>query len=168
VLVDLGKVHGAYGVKGWVKITPFSEGATVLRKAQRWWLKRGEAGESQLLNVEAVRQHGGMLVAKWTGYETPEACNAIKGATVAVYRSDFPNISPNECYWVDLIGARVENRDAEVLGHVQGVRNYGAQDLMEVQTVSGDLILIPMVEDYIDALDVSDRLVRVDWARDWS
>ncbi len=164
-LVELGVVRGSYGIKGWVRVAPHDAETPVLRAARRWWVKRGAA--VFVLDVTGVRRHGGGLVAKWAGCESPEAAEAWRGAVVAVARSDFPAPDKGEFYWVDLVGARVVNRGGNDLGTVSGLRNNGAQDLLEVKAADGAEILVPLVESYIDAIDAKAGLIRVDWEQDW-
>ncbi len=37
-LIELGRVLGAHGIKGWVKIQPFSSDSSALASATKWWL----------------------------------------------------------------------------------------------------------------------------------
>jgi len=163
-LIELGVVRGAYGVKGWVRIAPHSDDAEVLRASRRWWLQ--QRGAVAQVEVSGLRRHSGELLAKWPGCETPEAADALKGAAVAVARSEFPPPPNGTYYWADLIGARVINRAGEELGEVQALRNNGAQDLLEV--IDGDVVrLVPVIATYVDRIDVEGRTVTVDWQRDW-
>ena len=166
VLVDVGVVRGAYGLKGWVKVTPFSIDAAVLMRAREWWLKT-EAAAPRLVKVEAARRHSGNIVAKWGGFDVPEPCEVLKGSTVAVDRAAFPPLHDGEAYWIDLIGAQVVNRAGAALGEVQGVRSNGAQDLMEVRCATG-VFWVPMVAQYIDSVDAEKGVIRVDWEPGWS
>ena len=164
-LVELGAVRGAYGVKGWVRIAPHDIEATVLRATRRWWLKQGDSVTR--LEVTGVRRHGGGIVAKWVGCDDPETAERLRGAQVHVGRSDFPALAEGEFYWVDLVGARVLNRAGVELGKVTGLRNNGAQDMLEVARAEQPEVLIPLVEAYVDAIDAKGGLIRVDWEVDW-
>ncbi len=162
-LVALGVVRGAYGVKGWVRIQPLGTDATLLA-TRPWWLQHG-AGTRQLAVTEAKR-HSGTVLAKWDGCESPELADTLKGATIAVSRSQFPPLPEGEVYWVDLIGARVVNRRGVALGTVAGLSSNGAQDLLEVNGPDGTL-LVPMVPSYVESVDLAAREVRGDWEADW-
>jgi 16S rRNA processing protein RimM len=164
-LVELGAVRGAYGVKGWARVQPFDAEATVLRAARRWWLQG--KGQTASVEVTAVRRHGGLLLAKWQGWESPEAIDAVRGATVSVPRSEFPPLPAGEYYWSDLIGAEVINRDGVLLGQVQALANNGAHDLLQVAGSAG-VLLVPLVPAYVDEVNVGARVIRVDWQTDWS
>ena len=166
-LVELGVVRGGYGLKGWVRIAPHDVEAAVLRATRRWWLKQGDSLSA--LEVSGVRRHGGGVIAKWAGCEDPETAETLRGAVVTVARTDFPVLAEGEFYWVDLIGARVINRAGVELGKVTGLRNNGAQDLLEVSSDGRDTIalLVPLVEAYLDAIDAQQGVIRVDWEVDW-
>jgi 16S rRNA processing protein RimM len=164
-LVELGVVRGAYGIKGWVRIAPHDMQATVLRATRQWWMKAGDTVEA--LEVTGVRRHGAGVVAKWAGCENPEDAEKLRGALIAVARGEFPAPAEGEFYWVDLVGARVVNRAGADLGKVTGLRNNGAQDLLEVADETGAGLLIPLVDTYVETIDTAQRLIRVDWEKDW-
>jgi 16S rRNA processing protein RimM len=162
-LVELGVLRGAYGVMGWVRVQPFSSQATVLRASRRWWLVDSSA---RCIEVSGVRRHGDVLVAKLQGCATPEQAERLRGLRVAVPRAEFPPAGEGEVYWVDLVGARVINRRGAELGTVSGVISSGAQDLLDIRLGDREL-LVPIVEKYVDGVDLAQRIVKVDWEADW-
>lgn len=173
-LIDLGAVRGAYGLKGWVRITPFSADGVVLGTVRNWWLQ-GTAAEELL--VDEVKRHGDSIVAKWQGCESKEAADSLKGATIAVSRKDFPALAVGEHYLSDVIGYRVVNREDFELGTVSGLRSGkdGARGAglqwLEVSSATGaaseQTLLIPLVDRYVDSIESDARAVKVDWHADW-
>lgn len=176
-LVELGRLRGAYGLRGWVRVQPHADDGEVLRRTRRWWLMPPHAKAPPPeargpLQVTSLREQGAGLVAKWRGCDDPETAEQFKGWTVAVPRAAFPRLPDGQYYWVDLIGARVVNRGGQCLGVVRGLRSNGAQDLLEVERepavdAAPNAILIPMVADYVDAVDLADRQILVDWELQW-
>jgi len=164
-LVQLGTVRGAYGVQGWARIDLLGSEGRVLLDAARWWLTR--AGVVQPVTPTGRRRHGRELLGKWPGCEAKEAADALKGATVSVPRSEFPAEGEGEFYWFDLPGCRVLDRDGRELGQVTGLRENAGGQWLEVDDGQGAIMLIPMVEQYVDAVDLANRLIRVDWKADW-
>lgn len=156
-------LRGAYGVKGWMHVQPHSAQADALRSSHHWWLL-GEP--ARRFEVTAVRRHGAALVAKGRDCETPEQAEALRGLRVAVSRAEFPPAGEGEVYWVDLIGARVVNRSGVELGVVGEVRSNGAQELLEVRRDDA-VLLVPLVDRHVDAIDLAGREIRVDWEVDW-
>lgn len=167
-LIELGAVRGAYGVRGWARIAPHSTDGGVLQAVREWWILRG--GDQQCVTVEGCRRHGEAILAKWPGCETKEAADALKGATVAVARGEFPPLPEGEHYLSDVLGSRVVNRSGEELGEVSGLRANEVAGVLRqwLEVADGsETHLIPLVEQYVDEVDAAGKVVRVDWQRDW-
>ncbi|HVE88273.1 MAG TPA: ribosome maturation factor RimM [Burkholderiaceae bacterium] len=164
-LIKLGAVRGAYGLKGWVRIAPFAADGGVLEAVRHWWLL---GAASQSLTLQEVRRHATSILAKWEGCESKEAADALKGRTIAIARSDFPALSEGEHYLSDVVGYRVVNREGSGLGTVSGIRSGAAAQWLELEACEkGESLLIPLIEQYVDAIDSDARTVRVDWKSDW-
>lgn len=181
--VEVGKVVGAFGVKGWIRVQPYAAGAPeALFSSRRWFLRPAPARVPAtaavpvpgVLRVTEAREHGDTVVA--TAKELPDrsAAEALKGATVHVPRSSFPTPADGEYYWVDLIGCEVINRDGLVLGQVADLLDTGPHCVLQVQPARADgadavpdLVLIPFVEAYLDEVDLGARRIRVDWSVDF-
>jgi len=165
-LVDLGAVRGSYGVRGWARVAPYASNGSVLEQARLWWLRRD--GRAEAVVPQGCRRHGTLWLVKWQGCETKEAADACKGGELAVPRSEFPPAAEGEYYWADLLGCRVVSAEGEVLGTVVGLSESRAGQLIEVDDGhGGPKLLIPMIEQYVQAVDPGARLVRVDWQKDW-
>lgn len=172
-LIELGVVRGAYGLKGWVRIAPFAIDGVVLEHGHHWWLLGGT--EPRKLEVQDVKRHAQLILAKWARCESKEAADALKGGTIAVARSDFPTLGEGEHYLSDVVGYRVVNRDGFELGAVSGLRIGGAESgsgaatqWLEVETAQqGQSLLIPLVDQYVEGIESDARVIRVDWQCDW-
>jgi ribosomal 30S subunit maturation factor RimM len=58
----MGRIAAPFGIKGWVKVQPFSEDPGTLMDFESWRVGRGE--QQAHYSVEAVQDHGKALVAK--------------------------------------------------------------------------------------------------------
>ena len=167
-LVELGRVRGAYGVKGWVRIAPHAADGDVLAAVDDWWLI--DDGKPSPIELIERRRHQTEWRAKWLGCDSKEAADALKGAGVAVARSRFPALEDGTYYVTDLIGRRVVNRDGQALGTISGLRANEVAGVVRqwLEVGKGEsMLLIPLVGQYIDEMDAAGRVVRVDWQRDW-
>lgn len=79
-----------------------------------------------------------------------------------------------EYYLSDLIGYRVINRDGIGLGTVAGFRfgtgkiGSAAQWLEVTETGNqSQPLLIPLVDQYVEALEPEAKQIKVDWQCDW-
>lgn len=89
----------------------------------------------------------------------------LKGA-VGLMRADFPAPAEGEFYWVDLIGCQVINTKDQVLGKVEALDSNGVQDILDVRS-SESRFLIPFIDHYVLSVDVTEKMIRVDWELDW-
>ena len=155
----MGRVAGAYGVRGWIKIVPGGGVLDTLPEVGKWWL-----GE-QAYVVSEARVHGATVVAKLDGIETREQALALKGATVSVEREALPEAEGGRYYLADLVGLEVVNEQGERLGTVKQWITNGAQDVMEL---AGERTrLIPWVSAIVKDVDLAARRIVVEWGADW-
>jgi 16S rRNA processing protein RimM len=170
--VEVGRVLGAWGVKGGIKVKPFAADPQALFSSKRWWLEPSDGKPGQrvppLLRVKSAREQGDTIVAAIDDLDDRDAAEALAGARVFVARSSFPTPDPDEYYWVDLIGLAVANREGLSLGRVVGLIETGPHCVLRVQPADAKAaeVLIPFVAAYVDAVDRDGGTVRVDWQPD--
>jgi 16S rRNA processing protein RimM len=158
-LIEMGRVAGSYGVRGWIKVVPGGGVLDALPQLAEWWLG-GEA-----YRVSEARVHSSTVVAKLDGIETREQALALKGLAVSVEREALPEAEDGHYYLADLVGLEVVNEQGEQLGTVKQWISNGAQDVMEV---AGERTrLIPWVPAIVKVVDLAARRVVVEWGADW-
>jgi 16S rRNA processing protein RimM len=168
-LVAVGRILGAWGIRGGVKVRPYAADGDALIKVGQWWIERAGRWESQ--DVLSAKLHGDTVTAELMGCAVRETALQLKGLEVWIARSRFPPLADDEYYWVDLIGLDVVNRDGAALGVVRGMMDNPAHAILEVrQPRSGEVVpgleetvLIPFVERYIKAVERDRGRIVVDW-----
>jgi 16S rRNA processing protein RimM len=184
--VEVARILGAWGVKGWVKIQPYAEDPQALFSSKRWYVKApegpfvvpGAPPLPPLLKVTQAKEHGDVVVAGFQDVQSRDAAEALRGARIFVPRSSFPTASADEFYWVDLIGLQVFNQDNIVLGTVVGLLETGTHCVLRVEAPTSDgptgpataqapERLIPFVDAYVGRVDLAARRIEVEWALDW-
>jgi 16S rRNA processing protein RimM len=174
--VEVGRVLDAWGVKGWIKIMPYSASAEALFSARRWVLLPPERGArpfegAMLLKVSQAKTHGESVVALGLDMADRTAAEALKGCRIFVPRSSFPTLGEEEYYWVDLLGLQVLNREGVALGQVHDLLSTGPQTVLVLHepTADGPPVerMIPFVAAYIDQVDVAAKRITVDWQPDY-
>jgi 16S rRNA processing protein RimM len=160
----LGRVAGAFGVRGEVKLLSWTDPRDALFRYQPWTLRTGDAERE----VEGVRGRdtGKLVIARFPGVDTREQAEALAGTEIWVPREHLPPPGPGEYYWVDLEGLKVETTEGVVLGTVSHLFETGANDVM---VVAGDRQrLVPFVTgQYIVSVDFGAGKVVVDWDPDF-
>lgn len=177
--VEVGRIVGAWGVKGWLRVQPFSADPQALFSCRQWLLAalppdgdaRRPPARAMRAKVAQAREHGDGVVAQLHEVADRETAETLKGLSVVVPRSSFPTPDPDEFYWVDLIGCTVVNREGAALGVVQDLFTTGPNSVMRVRDgAEGDPAarerLIPFVSAYVDDVRVAERRIVVDWGVD--
>jgi 16S rRNA processing protein RimM len=159
----MGRVAGAYGVRGWVKVAPGGGVRDTLAGAPEWWI------DGHAYAVSEAKAHGATVVAKLAGLESREQAQALKGREVSVQRNALPPAGEGHYYLDDLVGLEVVNEQGERLGVVERLFSNGAQDVMEV---AGDgrnarTRLMPWVPAVVKAVDLPGGRITVEWGVDW-
>ena len=181
--IEVGRILGAWGLKGWVKIQPFASDPQALFSSRRWFIKPPEEGAVKrplaakpsalptFLKITEAKDHGDVVVALAQGVADRDGAEALRGARVFVARSSFPTPEADEFYWIDLIGLDVINRQGERLGAVAGLIDTGPHSVLRVAPTPGapqtEERLIPFVGAYIDDVSLVERRITVDWGLDF-
>ncbi len=160
--VEVGVVIDAWGVKGGLKVKPFSADPQALFCTKKWFLMPAEtavakpsgvspparAGRAptaaspaqpqrlsapRFLQMRQVREQGDAIVATADDLVDRNAAEALKGARIFVSRSAFPSTGDDEFYWVDLIGLDVVNREGQHLGVVVDLLDTGPTSVLRCE-----------------------------------
>ena len=159
----LGRVLGAFGVRGELKLHSFTDPPAKVLKYQPWVLvHRGV--EREIANARGRDTAKGVLLTLPDVVDRDQA-EALAGAEIWVPRSRLPAPKPGEYYWVDLEGLRVVNREGVLLGTVSHLFETAANDVI---VVAGDRErLVPFLDDFVLGVDFDARQVTVDWDPDF-
>ncbi len=164
-MVVMGRVAAAHGIRGWIKVQPFTEYLDSLLDYSVWWIGR-EHGPWREVKVLQHEVHAKTLAAMLADCPDRNAAEKLKGLLIAVPRSSLPKQEEGEYYWSDLIGSVVLDEAGVVLGKVTKLLETGANDVLCVQGESGEM-LIPFVDAVIKQVDLKEKTLRVDWSADY-
>ena len=172
-LIQVGHITGAYGLRGGVRVTPYSMDADALLSVKTWWIDKPSL---RAVHMRNAKYHSGDVTATLVDVTDREAAEALKGATVQVSRSDFPELPEDEYYWTDLIGLDTVNLQGEALGKVTDMMHNGAQSILRITPMPDPNAapdakaperLVPFVDQYVKTVDLQARLITLDWGLDY-
>jgi 16S rRNA processing protein RimM len=149
-LIRVGRVAGAFGVKGEVRITTYTEAPLALRSYGALLDQRGAVS----LELTSAREAKGGLIARAKGIETKEQADALRGLILFVDRAALPEPEEDEYYLTDLIGLAAVAPDGTALGKIKSVQDFGAGDLLEVQPLAGQSWYAPFTREVVPDIDL--------------
>ena len=168
-LIIVARLGVAYGVKGWIKLHPFSHSPDALEHSNTWWIapylpNQNDVPQSawQSVEVKTIKSHSDTWVAEFAGWNDRTIAENHKGWQVAVSRTDFPSTDDGEFYWVDLIGASVVNQEGVTLGILQGLLESAAHPVMQIVGETAEY-LIPFVSAFVGEVDTEAKIINVEW-----
>jgi 16S rRNA processing protein RimM len=157
-LILVGHVRGAFGVKGEVRIHPYTEEPGGVAAYGPLYDQDGR------IILTPQRAHaikdGVAITAKEV--KTREEAEALKGARLYAPRDRFPDLAEeDEFYAVDLIGCAVRHLEGEMLGQVHAIHDFGAGDVLEIKNGAKTWFL-PFTAENTPRIDLKARLIIAD------
>ena len=146
----LGAIIGAHGLKGEVKVKTFTETPERLGAYGPLHTKDGRS-----FTVAAVRGlDAASAVVRFEGVADRDASEALKGTELFVARDALPEAEAEEFYHADLIGLRAEDEEGRLIGHIRGIHNFGAGDVLDIEKPDGSDALLPFTREFVPTVDV--------------
>ncbi|MEI6859373.1 MAG: ribosome maturation factor RimM [Shewanella sp.] len=169
--VVLGKLGSSHGIKGWLKITTYTDSVEGIFDYSPWLIK--EQGEWREVKVLQWRFQGKAIVASLEGVETRDQAQILTNCEIAVTPQQMETLPADEFYWRDLIGCEVVNTQGYNMGKVQEIVETGSNDVLLVKANAKDGFgkverMIPFVtEQFIIKVDLTEKQITVDWEPDF-
>jgi len=153
----MAQVGSAHGIRGEVRVKAFGEDPLALADFGTLVSENGQT--YRITNLRPAK--GQMLVARFKGIGDRTAAEALNGTKLYIDREQLPEPDEDEFYLTDLIGCTAVNENAETVGRVVAVPNFGAGDLLDLELSDGSTLLVPFSEDYVPEVDIAQRMVTV-------
>jgi len=165
-LVEVGKLAGVFGIKGWVKVVSHTQPQENIFRYLPWSMV--SARGTRDVEVEEYRPHGSVWIAKLRGVGDRNAAEALGVCRIFVDKDCFASLDDGDYYWHQLLGLRVQNRATQDLGVVSDVFETGANDVLVVAADDSSIDdrerLIPYVPgQQILKVDLEAGQILVDW-----
>jgi 16S rRNA processing protein RimM len=159
-LIAVARIVKTRGVRGEVAahlLTDFPERFDGLEEL----IAVDAAGKRETLAIEKSWLHGGRVILKFAGYESPEAAQVLVGRELAVPEQDAVELEDDEFYDWQLIDCRVETIDKREVGRVTEVLHTGAAPVLVVKDGAREHLL-PLAESICVEVDLEAKFIRVD------
>ncbi len=158
--LEIGQIVNTYGIKGFVKVVPFTDDITRFEKLKSVYIDI--KGKLKEFTIEEVKYSKNMVLLKFK--EIPDINDAEK------YRNYYIKISrnnaiklPKDTYFIaDLIGLDVYDENSNnLLGKVDDIFPTGSNDVYVVKDELGKQILLPGTKEVIRLVDIENGKIFV-------
>lgn len=153
--VVIGKITGVHGVKGDIKVMPYTQTPESMAEYQPWLI-----AEKPYI-VAQSRRNGPGLIVRLEGCDAREVAQTLVGNLIEIDREQLPELSEG-FYWSDLIGLEVITQNGVKLGKISHLFETGANDVMVVKGDKQRFIPYNLTQ-VILSVDLDKGIMTVDW-----
>jgi 16S rRNA processing protein RimM len=132
-LILVARVAGAFGVKGEVRISTYTENPLAVLNYRSLLREDGQPA----LTLLSGRSFKGGVIARAKEIDTKEQADRLRGLKLFIERAALPPPDEDEFYLADLIGVQAVAPDGAALGTVKALQDFGAGDLLEIDPGPG-------------------------------
>jgi 16S rRNA processing protein RimM len=126
--VLLAQIGAAHGIRGEVRVKPFTEDPLAIGDYGSLWSQDGRK-----FKITNLRPQKTVVVVKFKGINSREEAEALNRLELFVDRSALPDdTDEDEFYVTDLIGCDVRDEDGTKIGSVMTVPDFGAGPVLEI------------------------------------
>ncbi len=159
-MLRVGRITGAHGLKGALRLRPDNPDSDTLEQVARVFLESaGQAREFRLTGLTRLNATTRRITLE--GVADVNAAEALKGAVVMLAAEDVPAAKPGEFYYYEAIGCEVFLTDGSRLGTIEEIFSTGAHDIWVVRDSERE-VLVPVIEDVVKAMDFAARRVTIE------
>ena len=158
-LIGLGRISGAHGIRGAVKVRPDAAAATTDPEV---FAALGEVviGGQTFAILQADRLKNQVLL-RLAGVDTRSRAEQLTGRQVLGDRRRFPPLPPGEYYWFQLLGLPVYDAgDGALLGRLQEILPTPGHDVYVVVQGQRELLL-PAVAEVVVEINLEEGFLKV-------
>ena len=149
---EVGKPHG---LRGHVFVVRISDDPARFQPGARLLTQTGDE-----VTIAEAKQHGDRFLIAFSGYETREAAETLRGP-LYVDGASARSLAEDEYWEHDVVGCLACTRAGVELGTVARVIPGPAQDLLALDTPAGER-LVPLVKEIVVEIDTGRRRVVLD------
>ena len=153
--LEAGKIVTTHGIRGEVKIMPYTDSPELLAEFDRLFLWK----EHKEVIISRSRVFKSTVIAKIEGIDTPEEAEKLRNKMLYMHRDDL-ELDEDTYFVADLIGLEVKDADTgAVYGKIVDVMQTGAND---VYVIKGEReYLVPAIADVVVSTDVDGGVMTI-------
>lgn len=158
--LKIGQIVNVHGIKGEVKVYPYTDDIVNLSKKKYVYLD--ESIESKI-NINLCRIQKNMLLVKFEKIDTVEEAEKLRNKYIYVLKEELDSLEEDNYYVDDLISMQVVDiKNNKAIGTITYVFNTGANDIYEVLLEDGKKAYLPAIKQVVKKVDVDENKMYVE------
>jgi 16S rRNA processing protein RimM len=158
--IAIGKIVGAHGIHGAVKVYSYSGSFSVFETGIRLYLKNDPDSTGSCYTIKAITPHSRFSLVLFEGIDSRSLAHSYKGYEIFIEKAKLPELEEKTYYWDDIIGLYVYTTNGDCLGNVDSIIQTGSNDVYVVKN-EGKETLIPALESVVLNIDLNKKAIIV-------
>lgn len=154
-LLEIGQIVNSYGIKGFLKVVPFTDDVTRYNKLKTVYIEKNK--KLQEMEIEEVKYHKNLVLLKLKGIDDINDTIQYKNCYIKIDRKDAVSLPEDTYFIVDLIDMEVYTDEEKFLGKIVDVFPTGSNDVYVVKDEFGKQTLLPAIGEVIKNVDVKNK-----------
>jgi 16S rRNA processing protein RimM len=138
-LILLGRITDAHGIRGSVKLKSFTADPKAIASYGPL-----QTTDGRVIEIARMKLTNDGFIADLKDIKDRNAAETFKGQDLLIAREKLPVAQDDEIYLVDLVGQEASH-DGIMLGKIIGIENFGAGDLLDIETGANETLLVPAI-----------------------
>lgn len=155
-LLEVGKIINTHGLRGEVKVIPWTDTPDVFEDLETLYLKNND-----VLTISSVKYQKNNLIVKFKELGDINEAEKLKNQVLYVERSALGELPEGVYYIADLIGLSVRKETGEEVGKIKDVLQTGANDIYVVAREGAKDLLVPVIPNVVLSVDIDGGEVTV-------
>ena len=187
--IVVGRVRTVYGVKGWLKVQPYTDPEDNLFAHTQWCLSAvpdatEQAQDFATLPVSDWKFNGKDWLVRFDGFEDRDSAATLRQRFIYLPKTAMPALAEDEVYLHQLQGMSVYQSakslvdgeeaggdaafaSAKHVGVISHILETGATDVVVLEAGEGETLMLPYVLGHsVFEVDVDNNRMLIDWVFD--
>lgn len=157
----IGKLIGAHGVRGEVKVFPITDDVRRFRTLTKCYLMNEQEKMIRELEISSQRIVNDRVLITFTNVCDRDEAAKLNGFYIAVHRMDARKLEEGRYFISDIVGCRIIDQKDGDIGVVFDIIQTGANDVIAVKRPGKPDLYIPYLNRVVMDVDVFSKTVNV-------
>ncbi|MEJ2098967.1 MAG: ribosome maturation factor RimM [Desulfobacterales bacterium] len=158
--VLIGKIVGAHGVRGTLKVQLHAESLEIFKPGTTL-LVIDPKNRKTSCKINWIKAHLHGVLLAFREISNRDQATELLGSELYIESGQFPKLETGAYYWFELIGLNVYTIDNRYIGRLESIIETGANDVYVVKKHNKE-ILIPALKSVVRLIDIGQKIMRVE------
>lgn len=156
--VCIAKIVGVHGVRGLIKVKPYTTRPTDIVS----YGKISNITGSREFNIEIKSTQKDIVIASIKDINNRNDAETLVGLELYVPRDALPQLNEEDFYIHDLLNLNVVDEQNKIIGSVKNIHNFGGGDVLEIEFYSDKKIKsFSFTKENFPHIDIKNKAIKI-------